>query len=358
MGYRRIVVGTDGSETAGLALRAASRLAKRCRADLLVVCGFEPPAATVKDAEEVLGRAREIAAEEGKPDALTAAQLGRGADVILDVARRRDADLIVVGSKGLGKARRLGLGGVPDQVAHQAPCDVLITRTTGLPEPAADADDVSDSDAGEGPPLGVYRTILIGTDGSPTANEAARKGLELALLVRAKVTLVHVGDPLIGAIVLEETAAARLGRTEVTSRPVQGGDPARRIVELAEAEGVDLIVVGNKGMAGARRLLGSVPNEVAHSAGTDVLVAKTVGRSVGDLAPGHGGVVAVGATVVAAYRDETGAIHAVSPRCTHMGCTVGWNDTDRTWDCPCHGSRFDVDGQVLSGPAERPLAPQ
>jgi Rieske Fe-S protein len=60
---------------------------------------------------------------------------------------------------------------------------------------------------------------------------------------------------------------------------------------------------------------------------------------------------------VAAWRDEGGALHLCSAVCTHMGCIVGWNETDRTWDCPCHGSRFATDGSVLHGPAVSPLAP-
>jgi Rieske Fe-S protein len=60
---------------------------------------------------------------------------------------------------------------------------------------------------------------------------------------------------------------------------------------------------------------------------------------------------------VAGYRDDGGQLHAVSAACTHMGCIVGWNETDRTWDCPCHGSRFELDGSVIHGPAVTPLAP-
>ncbi|MBB5958003.1 glycine/D-amino acid oxidase-like deaminating enzyme/nitrite reductase/ring-hydroxylating ferredoxin subunit [Saccharothrix tamanrassetensis] len=55
------------------------------------------------------------------------------------------------------------------------------------------------------------------------------------------------------------------------------------------------------------------------------------------------------------YRDDEGALHAVSLRCTHLGCLVHFNDAERSWDCPCHGSRFDVDGNVLEGPATKPL---
>ena len=53
--------------------------------------------------------------------------------------------------------------------------------------------------------------------------------------------------------------------------------------------------------------------------------------------------------------SESGALHAVSAVCTHMGCVVGWNPTDRTWDCGYHGSRFGIDGEVAHGPAVLPL---
>lgn len=73
--------------------------------------------------------------------------------------------------------------------------------------------------------------------------------------------------------------------------------------------------------------------------------------SFASLEPGHGAVLDIDGEEVAAFRDESGTVHAVSAVCTHMGCTLGWNGTDRTWDCPCHGSRFAVSGEVLHGPA-------
>ncbi len=73
------------------------------------------------------------------------------------------------------------------------------------------------------------------------------------------------------------------------------------------------------------------------------------------LAPGEAGLRVVNGHKVAAYRDETGQLHAISARCTHMGCLVSWNTAEQSWDCPCHGSRFDVDGRVIQGPAVRPL---
>ena len=78
-------------------------------------------------------------------------------------------------------------------------------------------------------------------------------------------------------------------------------------------------------------------------------------RSIHDLEPGEGDIVSAAAGKVAGHRDDDGRLHAVSARCTHLYCQVHWNQAERTWDCPCHGSRFTPDGQVLNGPAVRPL---
>ena len=85
--------------------------------------------------------------------------------------------------------------------------------------------------------------------------------------------------------------------------------------------------------------------------------AATAGGDAADLADGQGRVRRVGTHPVASYRDEDGLLHEVSATCTHLGCVVQFNDAERTWDCPCHGSRFAVDGTVLNGPATEPLAP-
>lgn len=73
--------------------------------------------------------------------------------------------------------------------------------------------------------------------------------------------------------------------------------------------------------------------------------------------PGSGAVVEVGGEHCAAYRDESGLLRMVSALCPHRGCTVGFNDVEKTWECPCHGSRFAPDGALLQGPAVEPLAP-
>ncbi|MFF7177066.1 FAD-dependent oxidoreductase [Streptomyces sp. NPDC008121] len=79
------------------------------------------------------------------------------------------------------------------------------------------------------------------------------------------------------------------------------------------------------------------------------------GRTVADVAPGSGEVLRLGGHPCAVFREDGGTVHAVSAVCTHLGCLVAFNDAERTWECPCHGSRFDVDGEVLQGPALKPL---
>jgi len=80
------------------------------------------------------------------------------------------------------------------------------------------------------------------------------------------------------------------------------------------------------------------------------------GESLASVAPGEGRVIEQGGERLAVFRDDEGEVHAVSAVCTHMGCVVHWNKAEQTWDCPCHGSRFQVDGEVVCGPALRPLA--
>lgn len=86
----------------------------------------------------------------------------------------------------------------------------------------------------------------------------------------------------------------------------------------------------------------------AHLTGGDI-------ESADDLQPGQGALVRDGMSKIAAYRDDAGVLHKVSATCSHVGCIVEWNPLEKSWDCPCHGSRFDPDGKVLSGPAISPL---
>jgi nitrite reductase/ring-hydroxylating ferredoxin subunit len=112
------------------------------------------------------------------------------------------------------------------------------------------------------------------------------------------------------------------------------------------------------------RRLGSVVREGASFLKHQAHVAK---HFVGDrlppvtapapenLAPGDGAVLRVGGHQCAVHRDDSGQLHAVSARCTHLGCLVAFNHAEQAWECPCHGSRFAPDGRILQGPAVRPL---
>jgi Rieske Fe-S protein len=84
-------------------------------------------------------------------------------------------------------------------------------------------------------------------------------------------------------------------------------------------------------------------------------LTKPEATPVSEIAPGQAKVISVDGEKVAAHRDPDGALHAVSAICTHRGCVVDWNAVDRSWDCPCHGSRFTYDGHVIQGPAQREL---
>lgn len=75
-----------------------------------------------------------------------------------------------------------------------------------------------------------------------------------------------------------------------------------------------------------------------------------------DLAPGEGKVVEISGKRAGAYRDEDGVLYIVNTTCTHMGCELNWNSAERTWDCPCHGSRFSYEGRIIEGPAVKELS--
>jgi glycine/D-amino acid oxidase-like deaminating enzyme/nitrite reductase/ring-hydroxylating ferredoxin subunit len=78
-------------------------------------------------------------------------------------------------------------------------------------------------------------------------------------------------------------------------------------------------------------------------------------KNLFDVKSGDGKIVVVDGRKLAVFRDEGGTLHAVSTVCTHMKCDVAWNSAEKSWDCPCHGSRYSIDGEVLNGPARAPL---
>jgi len=146
----------------------------------------------------------------------------------------------------------------------------------------------------------MFKSIVVGTDGSDTANQAVRQAVDLARAVGAKLELVSAYEPVPAQRLSEErreapedlqwainpredvdatlAAAAAIGRDAGVAVDVypRQGDPADAILDIAEEREADLIVVGNKGMTGAKRfLLGSVPNKVSHHAPCSVLIIRT-----------------------------------------------------------------------------------
>jgi glycine/D-amino acid oxidase-like deaminating enzyme/nitrite reductase/ring-hydroxylating ferredoxin subunit len=110
----------------------------------------------------------------------------------------------------------------------------------------------------------------------------------------------------------------------------------------------------------ARKALRGISQYVAEQANTlaqyeDWLTSGEV-ASMQEIAAGEGAIVRQGEKKLAVYRDRYGELHALSAKCTHLGCVVRWNSAEHSWDCPCHGSRFNIDGGVLHGPAAAPLA--
>ena len=147
--FGSIVVGTDGSPTAAIAVRHAIGLASRLGARLQLVSAYEPVSDERlrserievptdlqwminprEDVLAVLEAARKAAEQAGVTDVETFARQGDAADAILDVAEEQRCDLIVVGNRGMTGAKRFLLGSVPNKVSHHAPCSVLIVRTT------------------------------------------------------------------------------------------------------------------------------------------------------------------------------------------------------------------------------------
>jgi nucleotide-binding universal stress UspA family protein len=266
--FKKILVGTDGSDTASKAVAHAVELAKRMGAELIISHSYAPPKGDVgapfgpsepfpgievgksilKDVEKRFG---------GDVQLRSVLREGEPGDVLVDVAEEEGIDLLIVGNKGMTGAKRFVLGSVPNTVSHHAPCSVMIVNTTG------------------GKDVGMYKRVLAATDGSSTAGHAARVAAEIAKAAKAKLTLVYVGDSKEGEQTLAQAAKSLSNGVKVETR-VKSGDPADKIIEAAEDESSDLIVVGNKGMTGAKRfLLGSVPNQVSHHAPCHVLIVKT-----------------------------------------------------------------------------------
>jgi nucleotide-binding universal stress UspA family protein len=271
--YQDVLVGTDGSATAGHAVTAAGQLAARLGVPITIATAWQrhlddPPAASEEArypggnaasqeshwSADVTSDAAAVARTVGVEQVHQLHPIGRPADSLLEVAHRHPKGLLVVGTAGLSQASERLLGNVPHQLTHHSPIDLLLVAGPG--------------DAG------AWRTIALATDGSRTAGTAVDRGLALARELGATPVLLTVArDRARGQQVLDR-ALERIADREGIERRVQvAKDPTSGMCEAAGE--LDLLVLGNKGMSGPSRLLGSVANRITHEVPTDLLLVNT-----------------------------------------------------------------------------------
>lgn len=284
--YKKIVVGTDLSETAEIAVEHAASLAEKLGAQLTLLYAGEDPGAPLKELGD-------------RFSAETAAVPGPPADVLVGETERLGADLLVVGSVGMSGAKRFALGNVPNKVSHHAPTDLLIVKTD---KPSSGSK--------------RYEKVLVGTDGSPTAMRAVEMSCELAKSLAAETLIVTVYEPpsehelkqlrggtsdaigawsqtreqrqtpagfqwrLASAAQAEDVldrAADRVAEKGLQAevRAVEGS-PVDCMLKIAKDDSFDLIAVGSVGMSGSKRfMLGNVPHRLSHNSPTDILILHT-----------------------------------------------------------------------------------
>lgn len=272
MSYSHVLVGTDGSETAGHAVAAAARAAVAADAPLVVVTAWrrddpDPPARSEEsrypggsqaamDAQwaiETTSDAAGLARSLGVGDVRQIQAVGAPVEALLESASTYPNALLVVGTAGLTERTERLIGNVPHQLTHHAPIDLLLC-TAGHRD--------------------GWKRVALATDGSRTAARAVERGHALARAAGAEAALVTVARSEAQGEKVLETAVSRgddLG--SLPRRVVVDGDAVRGL-ERAGAE-YDLLVIGNKGMSGPSRLLGSVSNRITHQVPTDLLLVNT-----------------------------------------------------------------------------------
>ncbi len=267
-----IVVGTDGSPTATLAVDKAGELAKALGAPVHIVC---VPSALEANQWPARISAQEIVAEAGdrlrSEGVAVQAHLpkvlqGEAALALVALAEQEQARMLVVGNKGMTGLRRL-LGSLPNRVSHEAQCDVLIVPTQSRSLAAFSG-----------------RSIVVGTDGSRDEARIVDQGISLSKALGGSLHIVSISqspDSPESALGAASAKAADAGVAVVTH--VAEGDPAGGLLELADAHDAAIIVVGSKGMhAGERERLGNIADKISHKGTSAVLIVSTGAERSGD----------------------------------------------------------------------------
>jgi nucleotide-binding universal stress UspA family protein len=258
--FRKILAGTDGSDSATLALAHAAYLAEKLGAELVVATAHSERGGSGGnvDPQAVIAGAllRDVESTYGDRIPITTkAAPGAADDVLLELAAAEGCDLLVVGNRGLSKSALLQPSSVPGRVARRAPVAVLVADTMGKREPR-------------------YERILVGTDGSATAAVAVDAASELAEALGAELTLATAASSEREGRRVLDALQARWPGSQVH---LLSGEASVALADLAESQRYDLAVVGNRGMAGVRRALGNVPLRVLRRSPSNVLIVNTTG---------------------------------------------------------------------------------
>lgn len=270
--YSEVIVGSDGSGTAERAVHAAARMAQALGVPLTVATSWRrnPPDGPARSeeasypgggasgaeamwAKSTVADSAGIARGIGCEDVRTATPEGSAAEALLSLAEERAGSLLVVGTIGLDhRAERL-VGNVPHQLTHHSPRDLLLIRSTDEPR--------------------GWDRIAIATDGSATASLAVEHGKAVAAALDVTPTLLTVARDEDDGRTLLDDVADDLGISGADRQVAVAKHVSEALNEAAAA--FDLLVLGNKGMSGPSRLLGSVANRVTHEAPTDLLLVNT-----------------------------------------------------------------------------------
>jgi nucleotide-binding universal stress UspA family protein len=279
-----IIVGTDGSDTATLAVDKAGELAELLGAPVHVVCAPSyiaaydwPPRIT---AQEIVAAADDRLRTRGV-SVQTHIPAGDAAPELVAVAESQDAQMIVVGNKGMTGARRL-LGSLPNRVSHLARCNVLVVPTQSRS-------------------LTAFRggSVVVGTDGSARATRAVKEAIRLAKALDGELHIVSSSQqPDCAESAVAAAAAEAAAQDLAATTHALHDDPADALLDVAEKSNAAIVIVGNKGLhADERELFGNVPDKLSHTGAFNVLLVFTAGASDSDadtMSPAAAAVAASG----------------------------------------------------------------
>jgi nucleotide-binding universal stress UspA family protein len=273
--YRQVIVGTDGSPTAASAVRTAASLALRLTTPLLIVTawyrrrddapvtseearypGGSAPGHEARWAETTTSDAAAVARSLGVEDVRQLTPTGGATDALIDLSEQRPGSLTVVGTAGLAERAERFVGNVAHQLTHHSRGDVFLAG-------------YRDGDGARS-----WGSVALATDGSPTAAVACEHGYAVARQLGVDPILLTVAsDQGHGDAVLDRASGQFPDGRSLPREVAIGADVSRTLVDAATA--YDLVVIGNKGMSGPSRLLGSVSNRVTHEVPTDLLLVNT-----------------------------------------------------------------------------------